>query len=122
MEQLAVADGGLTAARAGSGRDLVILHSLLTDRHAFDPVLPQLSRRFRVTLPNLPGFHGSAPVEGKLYAYVNWVARAFAALEIGSDPILVGNGFGGTVPLAFALGHPERAGSLGLCDRAPGFP
>ena len=38
MEQLAVADGDLTAVRDGSGRDLVILHSLLTDRHAFDPV------------------------------------------------------------------------------------
>src|SRR5260370_16967154 len=107
MEQLAVADGDLTAARTGSGRDLVILHSLLTDRHAFDPVLPQLSRRFRVTLPNLPGFHGSAPVEGKLDAYVDWVARAFDAFEIGREPILVGNGFARTLALAFALRLPH---------------
>ena len=122
MEQLAVADGDLTAARAGSGRDLVILHSLLTDRHAFDPVLPQLSRRFRVTLPNLPGFHGSAPVEGGLDAYAGWVARVFDAFDIGADPVLMGNGFGGTVALAFALTHRERVGRLVLCDVAPGFP
>ena len=48
--------------------------SLLTDRAAFDPVLPQLSRRFRVTVPNLPGFHGSKPVEGGLAAYIGWGA------------------------------------------------
>lgn len=122
MEQLAGADGDVTAARAGNGRDLVILHSLLTDRHAFDPVLPQLSRRFRVTLPNLPGFHGSAPVEGGLDAYAGWVARVFDAFDIGADPVLMGNGFGGTVALAFALAHRERVGRLVLCDVAPGFP
>jgi|SRR5438067_1774629 len=122
MEQLAVAEGDLTAARAGSGRDLVILHSLLTDRHAFDRVLPQLSAGFRVTLPNLPGFHGSKPVEGRLEAYTGWVLRAFDALDIGADPILMGNGFGGTVALAFALTHRDRVASLVLCDVAPSFP
>jgi len=35
MEELEA--GLLTAARTGTGRDLVVLHSLLTDRHAFDP-------------------------------------------------------------------------------------
>ena len=41
--------------------DLVVLHSLLADRHAFDPVLPALAAKHRVTLINLPGFHGSQP-------------------------------------------------------------
>jgi 3-oxoadipate enol-lactonase len=122
MEQLAVADGDLTAARAGSGRDLVILHSLLTDRHAFDGVVPQLSTRFRVTLPNLPGFHGSAPIEGGLEAYAGWLARIFDAFAIGPEAILLGNGFGGTVALAFALADGDRVGRLVLCDVAPGFP
>ncbi len=122
MEQLALADGDLTAARAGSGRDLVILHSLLTDRRAFDSLLPELASGFRVTLLNLPGFHGSAPVEGSLEAYVGWLARAFDRFGIGAEPILMGNGFGGTVALAFALTHRDRVGRLLLCDVAPGFP
>ena len=122
MEQLALAKGDLTGTCAGSGRDLVIVHSLLTDRHAFDSVLPQLSTRFRVTLPNLPGFHGSAPIDGGIDGYVAWLGRVFDTFDIGPDPILMGNGFGGTVALAFALAHGHRVARLVLCDVAPGFP
>src|SRR5438309_2554777 len=122
MEPIAVADGGLTGARAGAGRDLVILHSLLTDRHAFDSIMPELSARFRVTLLNLPGFHGSAAIEGALASYVEWLGRAFAVFGIGPEAILMGNGFGGTVALAFALADGDRIGRLVLCDVAPGFP
>jgi 3-oxoadipate enol-lactonase len=122
IDELAVADGDLTAARMGGGRDLVVLHSLLTDRHAFDAVLPELAARFRVTLPNLPGFHGSKPIEFGVESYVAWLARAFDELRIGADPILMGNGFGGTVALAFALAHGGRIAKLVLCDAAPGFP
>ncbi len=112
----------MTAARAGTGRDLVIIHSLLTDRRAFDPVLPDLSARYRVTLLNLPGFHGARPVAASMDAYAAWVLKAFDAFEIGRDAILIGNGFGGTVALAFALAHGDRLAKLVLCDVAPGFP
>ena len=37
MQQLTAGRGALTAVRTGEGRDLVVLHSLLADRHAFDP-------------------------------------------------------------------------------------
>ena len=111
-----------TAARIGAGRDLVVIHSLLTDRHAFDPVLSELSARFRVTLLNLPGFHGSKPVAASIDAYGEWVREAFDAYGIGRDAILMGNGFGGTVALAFALAHGDRLAKLVLCDVAPGFP
>src|SRR5262245_65854271 len=97
MEQLAVAGGDLTGVRAGSGRDLVMLHSLLTDRHAFDRVLPPLAARFRVTVPNLPGFHGAAPVRGGLEAYAEWVEGAFGRFEIEREPNLQRTRLGGSV-------------------------
>ncbi len=122
MQQLATKDGALTAVRTGTGRDLVLVHSLLTDRQAFDAVIPELARHFRVTLLNLPGFHGSRPVGGDLAAYARSIAAAFDDLAIARDAILLGNGFGGTVCLAFALDHPGRIGKLVLCDVAAGFP
>ncbi len=127
LEQLSAGHGALTAVRTGQrtelGRDLVLLHSLLADRHAFDPVLPALAAKHRVTLFNLPGFHGSEPtVLPLMEAYVARIEDGFDEFGIASDAILIGNGFGGTVALAFALAHPERIAKLVLSDAAAGFP
>jgi pimeloyl-ACP methyl ester carboxylesterase len=122
MEHLVAANGALTAARTGRGPDLVILHSLLTDRHAFDAVLPELSKKFQVTLFNLPGFHGSKPVDAAMDAYVARVREGFEDLGIGRNAVLMGNGFGGTVALAFALESRDRLARLILSDVAAGFP
>jgi 3-oxoadipate enol-lactonase len=123
FEQLSAGRGTLTAVRTGEGRDLVVLHSLLADRHAFDPVLPALAAKHRVTLFNLPGFHGSAPAMLALIdAYVAVIEDGFDEFSIAHDAVLMGNGFGGTVALAFALAHPERISKLVLSDAAAGFP
>jgi 3-oxoadipate enol-lactonase len=123
FEQLAAGHGALTAVRTGQGRDLVLLHSLLADRHAFDPVLPALTAKHRVTLINLPGFHGSqAPMLPLMDAYVAAIEDGFQEFDIANDAVLIGNGFGGTVALAFALAHPERISKLVLSDAAACFP
>lgn len=123
IEQLTAGHGALTAVRTGQGRDLVVLHSLLADRHAFDPALPALAAKHRVTLINLPGFHGSEPTILPLMdAYVACIEDGFDEFGIASDAILVGNGFGGMVALAFALAHPNRIAKLVLSDAAAGFP
>ncbi len=123
FEQLTAGHGSLTAVRTGEGRDLVVLHSLLTDRHAFDSVLPALAAKHRVTLINLPGFHGSQPtVLALMDAYVAVIEDGYQEFGIANDSVLIGNGFGGTVALAFAQAHPERVSKLLLSDAAAGFP
>jgi len=123
FESLSAGRGTLTAVRTGAGPDLVVLHSLLADRHAFDPVLEALAAKHRVTLINLPGFHGSAPpLLALMDAYVATIEDGFDEFEIGNDAVLIGNGFGGTVALAFAIAHPERISKLVLADAAANFP
>ena len=123
IEQLTAGHGALTAVRTGTGRDLVVLHSLLADRHAFDPVLPAFAASHRVTLINLPGFHGSQPpLLALMDAYVATIEDGFQEFGIANDAVLIGNGFGGTVALAFALAHPERISKLLLSDAAASFP
>jgi len=123
FENLTAGHGSLTGVRTGTGHDIVLLHSLLADRHAFDPVLPTLAAKHRVTLFNLPGFHGSQPAMLALMdAYVAVVEDGFQEWGVGNNAVLIGNGFGGTVALAFALSHPERISKLVLSDAAACFP
>jgi pimeloyl-ACP methyl ester carboxylesterase len=123
FENLTAGHGSLTAVRTGAGPDLVVLHSLLADRHAFDPVLDRLAAKHRVTLFNLPGFHGSEPTAlALLDNYIAVIEDGFDEFGIGKDAVLVGNGFGGTVALAFALAHPERIARLVVSDAAACFP
>jgi len=123
LQELSAGHGTLTAVRTGEGSDIVLLHSLLADRHAFDPILPVLAAKHRVTLFNLPGFHGSQPTPLSLMdAYVACLEDGFDELKIGNDAILIGNGFGGTVALAFAFAHPQRIAKLVVSDAAACFP
>jgi len=123
FERLTAGHGALTAVRTGTGRDLVLLHSLLADRQAFDPVLPALAEKYRVTLINLPGFDGSQPTMLALMdAYVATIEDGFDEFAINHDAMLMGNGFGGTVAVAFALAHPHRIDKLVVCDAAACFP
>ena len=91
-------------------RDLVLIHSLLTDRSAFDPVLPALRERFQLHVLPLP--RGSA-----IEAIADSLAR-----EIPDGAALLGNGYGGTLALAVAARHGTRLGKLVLADAVAGFP
>ena len=122
LRTAAFADGRLTAVQTGAGPDLLVIHSLLADLTAFDPVLPWLAARFRVTLVNLPGFHGSACIAPGIETYADHLARVFAPGGLGRDTTIIGNGFGGTVAIAMALRHGEKFGKLVLSDVAAGFP
>lgn len=113
MEQLTAGHGALTAVRTGRGRDLVLFHALFADRTLFDALLPQLVDTFRVTLFNLPGFHGSEPAMLPLMdAYLARLEDGYQEFDIAPDAVLLGAGFGGLLALAFTLDHPERVGKL----------
>jgi pimeloyl-ACP methyl ester carboxylesterase len=122
LNPITFADGQLTAVQAGTGPDLLVIHSLLADRTAFDPVLPWLTERFRVTLVNLPGFHGSACIAPGIEGYADRLAAVFAPGGLAKDTIVIGNGFGGTAAVAMVLRHGEKFGKLVLSDVAAGFP
>jgi pimeloyl-ACP methyl ester carboxylesterase len=122
LNPITFADGQLTAVQAGKGPDLLVIHSLLADRTAFDPVLPWLTKRFRVTLVNLPGFHGSACIPPGIEGYADRLAEVFAPGGLAKGAIVVGNGFGGTAAVAMALRHGDKFGRLVLSDVAAGFP
>jgi len=99
-------------------KDLVLLHSLLTDRSAFDGVKGALARDFRLHVPDLPGY-GGCPSRGEdsIAAYADRLAP-----DIPQGAAVLGNGFGGFVAVALAIRHGAGLGALVAAPALAGFP
>jgi len=110
----------LDVETSGSGPDVVLLHSLLTDRSSFIPLARRLADRRRVSLVNLPGFGDSPPAE-PFAGYADSIAAYCAGLD-GEKPDIVGNGLGGFVALTMAIRYGETLGRLVLLGSAVAFP
>jgi 3-oxoadipate enol-lactonase len=115
------ADGTVNAAVSGKGPPLFLLHSLLSDRASFDAIVPDLSRAFRVIVPELPGFGGSHAVTGGLAAVADRMAEMVRDAAAGEDAVVLGNGYGGFVALQMAIRHPGIAAKLVLADCGAAF-
>src|SRR5882757_10081183 len=115
------ANGTVNAAQSGEGPPLFLLHSLLSDRASFDAIVPQLSRTFRVILPELPGFGRSQAVAGGLSAVADRMADVVKDGAAGEAAIVLGNGYGGFVALQMAIRHPDVATKLILADCGAAF-
>ncbi len=112
----------LDVEQAGSGRDLILLHSLLTDRSSFDLVVPELARTRRLTLVNLPGYGTSTPAGEDVESYADRVAQLFGALALPRQTDVLGNGFGGFIAVALAARHGARFDRLIVADALASFP
>lgn len=101
-----------------SVRELVLLHSLLTDRSAFDAVSATLAKEFRLHVPDLPGY-GASPSRGEatIEAYADRVAR-----DIPQGAAVLGNGFGGFVAVMLAIRHGAKLGALVAAPALATFP
>ena len=115
------ANGTVSAAQSGNGPPLFLLHSLLSDRASFDAIVPQLSRSFRVIVPELPGFGDSQAVSGGLAVVADRIAEAVKDAAGGDKVIVLGNGYGGFVALQMAVRHPDIAKKLILADCGAAF-
>ena len=98
-----VKEADLDIVRVGAGRDLVLLHSLLTDLSAFDLVAPPLAKTRRLTLVNLPGYGASGPAGENVESYADRIAAMIAALRLPRQTDILGNGFGGFIAVALDI-------------------
>lgn len=100
----------------GSGPNVMLLHGLGGTRASLFDAAASLSRHYRVSVPDLPGFGSSCkPARGSYNA--PWFAEIMLGLmdqlEI-SQAHLVGNSMGGRISIEMALMAPERITALGL--------
>jgi 3-oxoadipate enol-lactonase len=109
-------------AHAGAGRDLVLLHSLLADRSAFDRVVPTLAKHRRVWLINLPGYGASTAAGASVEDYADHIAALLRALGLSPQTDVLGNGLGGFIAVALACRHGDLFKHLIVADSLATFP
>jgi 3-oxoadipate enol-lactonase len=107
---------------AGKGRDLLCLHSLLSDKTAFRPLMERLSDRRRMILVNMPGFGASSGCASDVDSYADAVATVFNDQSLPPTTDVIGNGLGGFVALALAARHGARFHRAVLVGSAIAFP
>jgi pimeloyl-ACP methyl ester carboxylesterase len=100
----------------GTGPDVLLLHGLGGTRASLFDTAAELSGRYRVHAPDLPGFGSSGkPTLGAYNA--RWFGEIILGLmdQLGIDEArIVGNSMGGRVAIETALIAPERIQALGL--------
>jgi 3-oxoadipate enol-lactonase len=107
-------NNSVNAAITGEGRPILLLHSLLAGRASFDRIIPALAARFRVMVPELPGFGRSLATRGDLPSVADRVAEAVREACPGEKPVVLGNGYGAFVALQMTVRHPDIASRLVL--------
>lgn len=111
--------------QVGQGPDLLLLHTLLAERTVFDRALPELAAKYRVTIPNLPGYGGTPPLDNpspEVRDYADRIVGIMDAAGLPNDTSVLGNGAGGFMSVSLAVNHGDRFGKLILADTGPGFP
>lgn len=107
-------DGARVAYReAGTGRAIVLLHSLGLSHREWEPIVGPLSARLRVVLPDLP-LHGDSEDRPRHPYSQDWLADVMAGFcrEVaGPRPLLAGHDFGaelGLIAVSSGRLEPER--------------
>lgn len=111
--------------QVGEGPDLLLVHSLLAERTAFDRALPELAANHRVTVPNLPGYGSTPPLDNPdpdVREFADFIAGVMDAAGLPEDTSVLGNGAGGFMCVALGIYYGDRFGKLILADTGPGFP
>jgi len=100
--------------RTGSGRTLVLLHTLRTQLEYFDGLIAQLdTARFDAIALDLPG-HGRSTAPRVAYTaayFTDAVAGALDALDL-QDAVVAGDSIGGAIALGLAARHHPRVGAV----------
>ncbi|HEY6794520.1 MAG TPA: alpha/beta hydrolase [Kineosporiaceae bacterium] len=113
---ISLADADLYAYEAGpaSGDAVVLVHGFLTSSATWRHIYPELARRHRVVLLDLPGC-GRSPAPRRR----DWTASRAAALLVAAfdalgleHPTLIGSQLGGSIASWVAAEHPDRIEAL----------
>ena len=105
----------LAYREAGSGNSLILLHGFCESEKIWNPLIPELSKHFRLILPDLPG-HGQTPLRPETSSLAD-IAKDIIDLVKELDlvhPVVMGHSMGGYVTLSAVKQQPDLFKAFGL--------
>jgi abhydrolase domain-containing protein 6 len=116
-----VAEHRIVYLDGGHGTPVVLLHGFGVTKDLWDVVAAHLTPRYRVIVPDLPGFGESPAQEGEKYDAESQARRVRALLNaLGvRDHHIGGSSMGGLISVVYAALYPQAVRSL-LISAAPG--
>lgn len=106
---------------------VVMLHGFTGSKENWYPLARRLRGRYRLLIPDLPGWGASQRIEGADYGYRAQAARVAAFVDALARPhdggpappvLLLGHSMGGGIAALVAADHPAAVDRLGLLDAA----
>lgn len=100
---------------------IVMLHGFTGSKENWLPVASRLRERYRVVVPDLPGWGESNRIDGANYGFLaqsERVARFLQAVSPDEPLVLLGHSMGGGIAALTAARHPERVARVALIDAA----
>lgn len=103
----------------GGGKNaetVVLVHGFSASADSWNRIAAQLTRRYHVIAPDLPGWGVSTRIDSASYGYLAQVERLHAFLQqLGLSRFhLVGHSMGGCISGAYAARYPDEVITLGL--------
>ena len=100
---------------------VVMLHGFTGSKENWYPVAERLRGKYRLLVPDLPGWGESERQPGADYGFVTQSARVaefIQALSPNQPVVLLGHSMGGGIAALVAARHPQLVDRVGLLDAA----
>jgi len=102
---------------------VVMIHGFTGSKENWYPLASQLRGRYRLVIPDLPGWGESQRIAGQDYGFVAQSERLAAFLDQlgkqqGTDLVLLGHSMGGGIVALTTARHPRSVDRVGLFDAA----
>ncbi|KAA3629396.1 MAG: pimeloyl-[acyl-carrier protein] methyl ester esterase [Proteobacteria bacterium] len=113
-----LAEPALYTRTHGAGPELVLVHGWGLNGAVWDELAADLTRRFRVTVLDLPGY-GRSPLDGAPYI-LSWLASELAR-AVPRPATWLGWSLGGLICQQVAIDFPQRVERLIMASSTPRF-
>ncbi|HYX33905.1 MAG TPA: alpha/beta hydrolase [Oligoflexus sp.] len=122
-KSIQIEDHKIYYLEGGHGETIVLLHGIFSEKDHFVDFARELTDRYRVVIPDIPGFGESTRLAGGQYDYATQGKRLqsfFDALGIDNFHI-AGNSMGGTLAALYSIHNPARVKSLAFIGAPHGL-